>query len=88
VGQKDLDPILLHKLNSSVEESDEEAENLMSEPANKPRAKTRENWFKDDGKSFSKISEEETITDKNSYGFRLIPKKKKYNVRSLVSSYF
>ena len=64
----------------------------------KAKARTRENIFFDTNKSFSRISEEENSSDKNSYGLKLVPKKigKKSvykppavtDVKRIVSSYF
>ena len=87
----------MKKLNSSIEESDTKVENIIIDSEVRPKAKTRENWYREDAKSFSKISEEETISDRNSYGLRLAPKKvkrkffkrmKKTDIKNLVSSFF
>ncbi|CAI2361832.1 unnamed protein product [Moneuplotes crassus] len=95
-GSRVLETLPMDKINSSVLDTEDEF-NLMDEAEEQPRPKTRENWFKEDNKSFSRISEEETVTDKNSYGLRLKPKcirkrlirkALKHDVKKLISSYF
>lgn len=63
--------------------------------ADQSPARTRENWYKHSDHTFSRISEEETISDRNSYGINLKPKKaikraktKGTDIKSIVSSYF
>ena len=71
------------------------------EQANRTRTKTRENWFAEDNNrkvKFTKISEEESISDKNSLGLKLLPKKtkkkkqkkrmKNSDIKNIVSSFF
>jgi hypothetical protein len=66
---------------------------IFIDPIEKARPTTRENWFKNGAKMFSKISEEETISDKNSYGFNLAPRKTKKkpkikDIKTIVASFF
>jgi hypothetical protein len=99
----------LHKRQGSESSKTETSERSPSiiitdshilEQANRTRTKTRENWFVEDNNrkvKFTQISEEESISDKNSYGLKLMPKKTKKkkqkkvkngDIKSIVSSFF
>lgn len=99
----------LHKREQSESSKTESSEQSQSfiitdshilEQANRTRTKTRENWFVEENNKkvkFTKISEEESASDKNSYGLKLLPKKtkkrkqkkmKNCDIKSIVSSFF
>lgn len=90
-------------LSSSKESSDKsnsvsDSDSLTPGSSDKKRVRTKDNWFKEGDKSFSRISEEDTDSAKNSYGLRIQPKRvikqtamykqRDPNITSLISSFF
>ena len=72
---------------------------VIIDTEDKSMSKTGQNWNKGESNSyFSKISEEETVSDRNSYGLNLVPRRtkkgkvkrkaKNRDIVSIVSSYF
>lgn len=93
----EADPISPKEESSSQSQHSEIImDTVFIESEQKTRLKTGEGWFKGETKSFSKISEEEVSTDKNSYGINLVPRKvrklkrspKNKDIKSIVSSFF
>lgn len=68
--------------------------NMYTDEGNRIRFRSKDSLVRDDH-TFSRISEEETISDKNSYGLKLKPKKtvkhskkKGKDIKNIVSSFF
>ena len=90
----EADPIAsIQPSQSQSQHSEIIKDTIFIDPIEKARPTTRENWFKNGTKMFSEISEEETVSDKNSYVYKLTPKKTKKkpkikDIKTVIASFF